>query len=482
MALPPNYALMAAQPAANPWGSSKQLAAPPPMPVAPPPGAVPPAAPPRVDPAAPAAGSTRTFTQADIDEIRRRGGNADHLVAGQPQAVTPAYTPGFQENVANLGHMPMNQQIPENFIQNIRARQAANAAAQVVFDYDPATGQMRPKNNYQLNPLGSQYDPNQWGSNNALMGAAGANYAQGQGNKTALPNQLGYQGALGRAQVAGQGVSTMAQQVPGSDLRSRGQQVGQLNQYGQDIDMLRTSAQGGGPSAAANLMQSGLDQSIRAQMQMAAGARGGNVASANRAATQAGSQMQMQNTSQMAAMRSQEQLQSQAQLAAANSQYAGAFQGLRGQDQAAGMNGVVAAAQAAQAAQANVGAQAGYTAAGQAQYGQGLQEQAMGLQYGNAGVQNQLGLMGLQAQVAQAAATGDQAALNAALQYYSLAQQGQLGWQNIATHVADTRYERDQMEAARQDAQIAAAAQGVGGLIQGGMQLYGGGGNGGYRA
>lgn len=457
----------------NPWASAAQQAAPPPnggQPgmYAPRTGYLPGAPPAGVDPAAPDSDLVVPDNNAAI--MQRTGRDQ----AGNPgTTLQPIYGSTFQNDPRQLGNMPIDQGINETFVQGIRARQAANAAAQVVFQYDPATGRMAPSNSYKLDPTSAQYDPNQWGANNALMQAAGGNYAQGQANKTALPNQPGYQQAVNQAGTAAGQVGNAANMVPVSDLKSRAAQTSQLGQYGQDLGLLRATAMGQGPSAAQSMMQSQTDSNMRNQMAMAASARGGNIAAANRQAVNAGQNMAMQSTSQMSALRAQEQLQGQAQLAGAQSQLASALQGVRTGDQNAGMNNVNARAQAAQAANGLVAAQSGLTGAMQAQYGQGLQEQAMGLQYGNEGVRNQGNLMQLQAQVAQAAASGDQAALNAALQYYQLAQQGQLAWQGISMDQSAREAARVQQEEAIKAAQMQGAVDTVMGVANVGARFAG---------
>ncbi len=108
--------------------------------------------------------------------------------------------------------------------------------------------------------------------------------------------------------------------------------LSQLDQYAQDINLLRRSAMGEGPSAAERMHRSALDSNQRGMASMAATARGGNIASALRSATAAGSNANLQATNQLAALRANEQLTAQGQLAGAQAQHAGAIDTTRRTD------------------------------------------------------------------------------------------------------------------------------------------------------
>jgi hypothetical protein len=154
--------------------------------------------------------------------------------------------------------------------------------------------------------------------------------------------------------------------IPGSDAANAARQNGQLDEYGgdlgkfrSDIDILRQTALGKGPSAAQALAAQQLGESTRAMSALGATARGGNVAAGLRGAMRAGTDMMLRSQQQMAALRAQEQLTGQAQLANAQSQLATA-QGQRGGVlNAARTNDIVKATQAAAAADAMSGKQLG---------------------------------------------------------------------------------------------------------------------------
>lgn len=338
-----------------------------------------------------------------------------------------------------------------------RATMAGNAANNAVFAFNPQTGQMelRP-NSYALDPNSGRYDPNQWQDNKNLMLTGAEEIRQGQGIQRNLFNQDGYNSAMSQGQAATAGVRGEAMRMGGADLASSASQVNQLGQYGQDINLLRRSAVGQGPSAAQAMAKSQLDSNIRAQASMAAGARGGNLAAAQRQASLAGSSMMMQSANQMSALRAQEQLTAQAQLAAAQGQHAQAQGMARGQDLQRAMQNVQGAGIAAQAAQQQTAAQAGLTGAQQAQYGLGLQQQQLGLGAYQQGLGNQLGLMGLQANVAGGASAGAQAGASNAIDLYKIAQGVYQG--EVDRNQSQMRYEQQmaQQRQAAQDAQTAA--------------------------
>lgn len=134
-------------------------------------------------------------------------------------------------------------------------------------------------------------------------------------------------------------------------LSQFGDQVGQFNQ---DTNMLRDTAAGRGPSAAALLAQQSLDSNARNMVATAAGARGGNIASGLRQALTAGAAQGLQGAQSIGALRAQEQLAAQQGLTGANTALTGARANLAG--------ATTAAQQAETARQANA-AGAGATAA-----------------------------------------------------------------------------------------------------------------------
>lgn len=141
------------------------------------------------------------------------------------------------------------------------------------------------------------------------------------------------------AQKAAQRIGVAGTDTRGQALQSADSAAGQNAQSASDLNMVRNSANGTGPSAAAELAKSQLDNNIRAQAAMAATARGGNVASAMRGAQESGTQQMLQSQSQMAAQRAQEQLNAQQTLTQGNAQLggnmnntAGLYANQRGQD------------------------------------------------------------------------------------------------------------------------------------------------------
>jgi hypothetical protein len=116
------------------------------------------------------------------------------------------------------------------------------------------------------------------------------------------------------------------------------------------LGILRNAASGNGPSAAQAQLQSGVDQSIRAQQAQANSARGNGLANAQLQAQQTGAQMQGQAASQSAALRAQE-------MQAAQSTYAGAA-GQAANTAAGSANAYLGAANQAQTGQVQAAAQA----------------------------------------------------------------------------------------------------------------------------
>lgn len=409
----------------------------------------------------------RPPSQEVLEQMFGQGSpNAQRIVAGNPYRAAPGGTAGTATNpqpgsvgvndprflVAGMFRPGQNTE----YLAAARANLSGNAAYNSVFQFNPATGQMelRP-NTYQLDPLSGQYDPNQWADNNFALVHGQNQMAQGRKTGQNLFNEAGYRGALNAGQQATQVVGSQAARMGATDRASSARQSNQLDEYGQDIGLLRASAQGTGPSAAEALAKSQLYNNIRAQASMAAGARGGNVAAAQRAAALASSNMQMQSAQQMSAMRAQEQLTAQAQLAAAQGQRAQAMGMARGQDLQKGFQNVQGAAMAAQAAQGQTAAQAGFTGAQQAQFGLGLNQTQMGMQQYQAALGNQLNMMGLQAQVAGQQSAGAIAGQNQAIDLYKIAQGTYQG--EVNRNDAQIRYEQQmaQQRKAAQDAQTA---------------------------
>jgi hypothetical protein len=128
-----------------------------------------------------------------------------------------------------------------------------------------------------------------------------------------------------------------------------------IGQQASDLDIIRNSAMGRGPSAAEALAKSQLDANIRSQSALAATARGGNIAAAMRQAANSGTQQSLQSAQTLNALRAQEQLNAQGLLTTGANNLTSA-QGRLG-DQGAALGTT-----RAQLVQAGGGAQAGVAA------------------------------------------------------------------------------------------------------------------------
>lgn len=231
---------------------------------------------------------------------------------------------------------PNGMSVPKMFAQNI----------------EQGFNQLDPRNNSQM-----------FQANIAANDAINGGLAARAGGTAANDAQSAAMGAAGN--IAGAGVGARGATVGAL----QGQQA-QTGQYGQDLGIIRNSALGQGPSAAAVLAKQQLDASVQAQAAQAAQARGGNVAAGMRSAANAGTQIQLQGAQQMAAQRAQEQLNAQSLLNQGNQGLAGAMnqnttqaQGLRAQDIGQTTAQAGATNDAAKLAAANYGI--GATVAGQ---------------------------------------------------------------------------------------------------------------------
>lgn len=270
-------------------------------------------------------------------------------------------------------------------------------------------------------------------------------YANGVAGQN-LADQNGTAGALQNASAAAGGIMGAGRVNQGLGNYSALANQGQLDQFGNDMNVIRNSALGRGPSAAENLARAQLDNNIRAQSAMAATARGGNIAAAMRGAQGAGQQMMLQSQAQMAAQRAQEQLNAQQLMTQGNTALTGAQNNLtqsriamRGQDIGQAQAAASAAGQVAGQYNDLSRTQASLAAAGLSSIGQGAQTYAN--QQSNA-------------QTAEQAARNDYA--NTLLKMYSL--------QN-GMPVNDMGYQTQQRQLDQQ--QQAADRSAIGGLIGG---------------
>jgi len=176
------------------------------------------------------------------------------------------------------------------------------------------------------------------------QGSAAAALRGGFTNQPGINNSFGAQERANR-NIAGSDAANNA--LAGEQYADWG---GDMASFRDDIGILRDTALGRGPSAAQALAKAQLDDSIRSQSAMAATARGGNVAAGLRAASRAGTDLQLRNLQQMAALRASEQLQGQGQLASAQqglgglqAQRGGLLQDARGNDINKALGGASAA-------------------------------------------------------------------------------------------------------------------------------------------
>lgn len=122
-----------------------------------------------------------------------------------------------------------------------------------------------------------------------------------------------------QARVAGQQIGDAGRDSRSLAMDAARQQFAQANRSAQDLGMVRDSAQGKGPSAAAILGSKMIADNARSMSAQAATARGGNLASAQRSAILGGSNANLQGTQQIMAQRAQEQLNAQQLLTSGNS-------------------------------------------------------------------------------------------------------------------------------------------------------------------
>lgn len=147
---------------------------------------------------------------------------------------------------------------------------------------------------------------------------------------------------LNQSRDAAADAAAAAAGISSAGAATQAGQTAQLGQTGQDLNAVRASALGMGPSAAEHLARSQLDSNIRAQSSLAATARGGNIASAMRGAQNAGQNMMLQSQQQMAAQRAQEQLNAQGLLTQGNAGLNNSLYGARAQDLGQSVSGAQA--------------------------------------------------------------------------------------------------------------------------------------------
>lgn len=180
--------------------------------------------------------------------------------------------------------------------------------------------------------FGGNNNTNQYAQGVSGIGAAQGQYDQQQGQQQA--NNLAGDGNLALGTFQGLGNAYAGVQAPQAQMQNANaayfNQLNALGMYGQ-------AAQGNGPSAAQAQLQSGLDQSMRAQQSQAASTRGGfGLANAQHDAGMNAAQLQGQAGNASAQLRAQEQQ-------AAMAGYAGLGTQIQGQQagnafQQAGMN------------------------------------------------------------------------------------------------------------------------------------------------
>lgn len=348
--------------------------------------------------------------------------------------------------------------------------------------YNPAQGQLH-SGTPAGGPATSIVNP----ATGQIMSMPGRDNA---GNLTIRPGEQGFQTSMQRVdldpyaqQLGAAGNQLMQRGMSGATLAGMPQveadkmRAAQINRSGFDqqaiqqnalarqgnaaIGQLQGAAAGQAPSAALIQQQQGIEAAQRAQMAMAASARGGadQRAAAMRQGQMAGSEMAMQGIEQASALRAQEMAQARGQLVGAIGQQQQLAQG-QGMNQAAiaqaqaGLTQQAGLANQGTGLQAQMANQQGYLGAsgqdaGLAGLGAGLYQQGAGL-----------GLAGVQFNNQQA-----QTDFNQQMQMLD-AQNATYG---IQQGVAAQRYAADQ----QQDAAVTGALINAGGqLVGAGMQAF----------
>lgn len=204
------------------------------------------------------------------------------------------------------------------------------------------------------------------------------------------------QAALAQGGSGMQAALSAARQLHGAGTFLPGA-AGAAGEYGGDLNMLRQTAMGQGPSAAQAMALASQDANARAMRSAAAGGRGGVSAAGLRTAISAGNQASQQSIQQLAALRANEQLTAQAALPGAQAQRIAALTGAANAETSRQNAGGTIGLGAAQAA-----SDLGRTAiAGQSVRNDAIQA---GGQLAAQGVQTAVGARGVQAGVARDAA------------------------------------------------------------------------------
>lgn len=135
-------------------------------------------------------------------------------------------------------------------------------------------------------------------------------------------------GLLGQGVESARGIASQGAGLTDQAQGFFGAAQGSIAQGGQARDqafqMQRAAALGQAPSVAEGLLRQNADDAARAQLGMAAGARGGGALAAQRNASNVGAQLQLQAGQQAATLRAQEIAQARNALAGIANDYTGA--------------------------------------------------------------------------------------------------------------------------------------------------------------
>jgi hypothetical protein len=313
-------------------------------------------------------GPAEKFQNLDLD-LRGRGVAPNSSLA----ALASAYGPGawydpFTNTAYDTNGKPIVATTPEqaNLLQMLRTDQgpwmaesslvsavaptvqSAQSELSKVTGTDYGGGRQASEFGPSTNPFITQLEANAQARNPLTGQTIGAVDALGR----PLANQQDIASALDMQRRSAQDINT----ADAGNVAAAGAQGQAFRRdtasFRRDMDLLRRTASGQGPSAAEALAKSQLDDAVRSQAALAATARGGNIAAGLRAAARAGSDLALRSQNQMAALRAQEILNAQtgltgaqAQLGGLQAQRAQVLQQARAQDIARATNASTAADQ-----------------------------------------------------------------------------------------------------------------------------------------
>lgn len=230
---------------------------------------------------------------AQDDALRGRSGKLGEFGANKDIEQLKAEDPAAAEELSRIYKSGVGTETPLTSGFRVAAEQGGASLTRAPGVVEQAVG-----------GLGDTYDQLAPENNPFLHGLdeIGTKFATGEAGK-----ELGGTAATAAAQNIGEAGKPGFNRAglaltQGGDIVAQGQQ---------DLGIVRATAQGEGPSAAAILGNQMIDNTQRAMNSQAATARGGNLAAAQRQALLGGAQMALQGQQQIAAQRAQEQLDAQ---------------------------------------------------------------------------------------------------------------------------------------------------------------------------